>query len=234
MQEVRKPKKPLIFYYGIVILVLLLFNFLAMPWLAKRQVQEVDYSTFLDMAEKRELGQVEVQEQENQILFTNKDNTAIYKTAMMPDLELTQRLKDSGAEFSGEIVERANPVLSFLISWVLPIVVFIAIGQYMSKKLMERAGGPNAMAFGKSNAKVYVKSMQGIKFIDVAGEDEAKESLSEIVDYLHNPNKYKEIGASMPKGILLVGPPGTGKTMLAKAVAGEANVLFSPCLVRNL
>lgn len=226
MQEVRKPKKPLIFYYGIVILVLLLFNFLAMPWLAQRQVQEVDYSTFLDMAEKQELGQVEVQEQENQILFTNKDNTAIYKTAMMPDLELTQRLKDSGAEFSGEIVERANPVLSFLISWVLPIVVFIAIGQYMSKKLMERAGGPNAMAFGKSNAKVYVKSMQGIKFIDVAGEDEAKESLSEIVDYLHNPNKYKEIGASMPKGILLVGPPGTGKTMLAKAVAGEANVPF--------
>lgn len=226
MQEVRKPKKPLIFYYGIVILVLLLFSFLAMPWLAQRQVQEVDYSTFLDMAEKQELGQVEVQEQENQILFTNKDNTAIYKTAMMPDLELTQRLKDSGAEFSGEIVERANPVLSFLISWVLPIVVFIAIGQYMSKKLMERAGGPNAMAFGKSNAKVYVKSMQGIKFIDVAGEDEAKESLSEIVDYLHNPNKYKEIGASMPKGILLVGPPGTGKTMLAKAVAGEANVPF--------
>lgn len=226
MQEVRKPKKPLIFYYGIVILVLLLFNFLAMPWLAQRQVQEVDYSTFLDMAEKQELGQVEVQEQENQILFTNKDNTEIYKTAMMPDLELTQRLKDSGAEFSGEIVERANPVLSFLISWVLPIVVFIAIGQYMSKKLMERAGGPNAMAFGKSNAKVYVKSMQGIKFIDVAGEDEAKESLSEIVDYLHNPNKYKEIGASMPKGILLVGPPGTGKTMLAKAVAGEANVPF--------
>lgn len=226
MQEVRKPKKPLIFYYGVVMLILLLFNFLAMPWLAQRQVQQVDYGTFIEMADNQELGQVEVQQQDNQILFTNKDNTAIYKTGMMPDPDLTQRLKDSGAKFSGEIIEQTNPILSFLLSWVLPIVIFVAIGQYMSKKMMERAGGPNAMAFGKSNAKVYVKSSQGIKFSDVAGEDEAKESLSEIVEYLHNPNKYKEIGASMPKGILLVGPPGTGKTMLAKAVAGEANVPF--------
>ena len=226
MQEVRKPKKPLIFYYGVVLLILLLFNFLAMPWLAQRQVQQVDYGTFIEMADNQELGRVEVQQQDNQILFTNKDNTAIYKTGMMPDPDLTQRLKDSGAKFSGEIIEQANPIISFLVSWVLPIVIFVAIGQYMSKKMMERAGGPNAMAFGKSNAKVYVKSSQGIKFSDVAGEDEAKESLSEIVEYLHNPNKYKEIGASMPKGILLVGPPGTGKTMLAKAVAGEANVPF--------
>ncbi len=226
MQEVRKPKKPLIFYYGVVLIILLLFNFLAMPWLAQRQVREVDYGTFIEMAENHELGQVEVQQQDNQILFTDKDNTMIFKTGMMPDPDLTQRLNDSGAKFSGEIIEQANPIISFLVSWVLPVVIFIAIGQYMSKKLMERAGGPNAMAFGKSNAKVYVKSSQGIKFSDVAGEDEAKESLSEIVDYLHNPNKYKEIGASMPKGILLVGPPGTGKTMLAKAVAGEANVPF--------
>ena len=226
MQEVKKPKKPLLFYYAVVLLVLLLFNFLAMPWLAQRQVQEVDYGTFIEMAADKELGQVEVQEQENQIVFTNKDNTVVYKTGMMPDPDLTQRLADSGAEFSGQIIEQANPVITFLLSWVLPIVVFIAIGQFMSKKLMERAGGPNAMSFGKSNAKVYVKSTQGIKFADVAGEDEAKESLSEIVDYLHNPEKYREIGAAMPKGILLVGPPGTGKTMLAKAVAGESNVPF--------
>ena len=226
MQEVKKPKKPLLFYYAIVLLVLLLFNFLAMPWLAQRQVQEVDYGTFIEMAANKELGQVEVQEQDNQIIFTNKDNTVVYKTGMMPDPDLTQRLADSGAKFSGQIIEQANPVITFLLSWVLPIVVFIAIGQFMSKKMMERAGGPNAMSFGKSNAKVYVKSTQGIKFSDVAGEDEAKESLSEIVDYLHNPEKYREIGAAMPKGILLVGPPGTGKTMLAKAVAGESNVPF--------
>lgn len=226
MQEVRKPKKPLIFYYGVVLIILLLFNFLAMPWLAQRQVREVDYGTFIEMAENHELGQVEVQQQDNQILFTDKDNTMVYKTGMMPDPDLTQRLNDSGAKFSGEIIEQANPIISFLVSWVLPIVIFIFIGQYMSKKLMERAGGPNAMTFGKSNAKVYVKSSEGIKFSDVAGEDEAKESLSEIVEYLHNPNKYKEIGATMPKGILLVGPPGTGKTMLAKAVAGESNVPF--------
>ena len=228
MNEVKRPRKPLIYYYTIVLLVLLLFNFLAMPWLTQRQVQQVDYGTFLEMAENKELGQVEVQQQENQILFTNKENTAIYKTGMMPDPDLTQRLADSGAQFSGEIIEQMSPLLSFLLTWVLPIVIFIGIGQYMSKKLMQRAGGANSMAFGmgKSNAKVYVKSSEGIKFSDVAGEDEAKENLKEIVDYLHNPNKYKEVGASMPKGLLLVGPPGTGKTMLAKAVAGEANVPF--------
>lgn len=222
----KKPKKPLIFYYAIVLIILLLFNFLAMPWLAQHQIKEVDYGTFIEMAENHELGQVEVQQQENQILFTDKENKTVYKTGMMPDPYITQRLDDSGAVYSGEIIEQTNPIISFLLSWVLPIVIFIAIGHFMSKKLMEKAGGPNAMSFGKSNAKVYVKSSQGIKFSDVAGEDEAKESLSEIVDYLHNPNKYKEIGASMPKGILLVGPPGTGKTMLAKAVAGEANVPF--------
>ena len=228
MNEVKRPRKPLIYYYTIVLLVLLLFNFLAMPWLTQRQVQQVDYGTFLEMAENKELGQVEVQQQENQILFTNKDNTTIYKTGMMPDPDLTQRLADSGAQFSGEIIEQMSPLLSFLLTWVMPIVIFIGIGQYMSKKLMQRAGGANSMAFGmgKSNAKVYVKSSEGIKFSDVAGEDEAKENLKEIVDYLHNPNKYKEVGASMPKGLLLVGPPGTGKTMLAKAVAGEANVPF--------
>ena len=226
MKEVPKPKKPLIFYYGVVLLVLMLFNLLAMPWLAQRQIREVDYSTFIQMADDRELGQVEVQQEENQILFTDKGNTAIYKTGMMPDPDLTQRLDESGAKFSGQIIQQTNPILSFLLSWVLPIVVFIAIGQYMSRKLMERAGGPNAMAFGKSNAKVYVQSTQGIKFADVAGEDEAKESLSEVVDYLHDPGKYRAIGAAMPKGILLAGPPGTGKTMLAKAVAGESNVPF--------
>lgn len=226
MQEVQKPKKPLIFYYGIVLVVLMLVNFFAMPWFLQRQVREVDYSTFMEMAENQELGQVEVQQQDQQIIFTNKDNTAIFKTGMMPDPDLTQRLADSGAKFSGEIIEQANPIISILVSWVLPVIIFVAIGQFMSKKLMQRAGGPNAMMFGKSNAKVYVKSSEGIKFSDVAGEDEAKESLSEIVDYLHNPGKYREIGALMPKGILLVGPPGTGKTMLAKAVAGESNVPF--------
>ena len=226
MQEVQKPKKPLIFYYGIVLVVLMLVNFFAMPWFLQRQVREVDYSTFMEMAENQELGQVEVQQQDQQIIFTNKDNTAIFKTGMMPDPDLTQRLDDSGAKFSGEIIEQANPIISTLVSWVLPVIIFVAIGQFMSKKLMQRAGGPNAMMFGKSNAKVYVKSSEGIKFSDVAGEDEAKESLSEIVDYLHNPGKYREIGALMPKGILLVGPPSTGKTMLAKAVAGESNVPF--------
>ena len=226
MKEVQKPKKPLIYYYGIVLLVLVLFNLLALPWFAQRQVRQVDYGTFLEMAENQEPGQVEVQQQDNQILFTNKDNTIVYKTGMMPDPDLTQRLADSGATFSGEIIQQTNPILSFLLSWVLPIVFFIAIGQFMSRKMMERAGGPNALSFGKSDAKVYVKSSQGIKFSDVAGEDEAKESLSEIVNYLHDPGKYREIGAAMPKGILLVGPPGTGKTMLAKAVAGEAGVPF--------
>ena len=226
MNEVKKPKKPLIFYYVLVLLILLLFNFLAMPWLMQRQVQQVDYGTFLEMAVNKELGQVEVQQQTNQILFTNKDNTVIYKTGMMPDPDLTQRLTDSGAIFSGEIIEQADPLLSFLLTWVLPLVIFVAIGQWMYKRMMKNAGGPNAMMFGKSNAKVYVKSSEGIHFADVAGEEEAKESLTEIVDYLHNPSKYKEVGASMPKGILLVGPPGTGKTMLAKAVAGEAHVPF--------
>ena len=226
MKEVKTPKKPLIFYYLIVLGVILLFNVLVTPWIAQRQVREVDYGTFVQMAEDKDLGQVEVDETENQIIFTNKDETAIYKAGMIPDPDLAQLLKDSGAQYSGQILQQANPIISILISWVLPIVIFIALGQYMSKKLMQRAGGPNAMSFGKSNAKVYVQSTKGIRFSDVAGEEEAKESLAEIVDYLHNPKKYTEVGASMPKGILLVGPPGTGKTMLAKAVAGEANVPF--------
>ena len=228
MQEIKKPKKPLIFYYVIVMLILLLFNFLAMPWLAQRQVQEVDYGTFMTMTKEKNIGQVEVQEQENQIIFTDKDKQHIYKTGMMPDPDLTDRLYDSGAVFTSEIIKQTDPLLSILLSWILPIVVFILIGQYISRKIIKNAGGPNAMTFGmgKSNAKVYVKSSEGIRFSDVAGEDEAKENLSEIVDYLHNPDKYKKIGASMPKGILLVGPPGTGKTMLAKAVAGEAGVPF--------
>ena len=207
-------------------MILLLFNFLAMPWIAQRQVREVDYGTFMDMAENHELGQVEVDQQENQIIFTNKDGTAIYKTGMIPDPDLKQMLRDSGAQFEGEIIQQTDPLLSFLLTWVLPIVIFVAIGQYMSNRMMKNAGGPNAMMFGKSNAKVYVKSSVGIRFSDVAGEDEAKDSLKEIVEYLHDPSKYREIGATMPKGILLVGPPGTGKTMLAKAVAGEANVPF--------
>ncbi len=228
MNEVRQPKKPMIYYYIIVLLVLLLFNVLAMPWISQRQIRQVDYSTFITMTENKEIGQVEIKNQDNQILFTDKDNTAVYKTGIVDDPDLTQRLYDSGAEFSGEIVEQMSPLLSFLISWVLPIAIFIGIGQYMSKKIMKKAGGANSMAFGmgKSNAKVYVKSSEGIKFSDVAGEDEAKDNLAEVVDYLHNPGKYKEVGASMPKGILLVGPPGTGKTMLAKAVAGESNVPF--------
>ena len=226
MNEVKRPKKPLIYYYSIVVLILLLFNFLAMPWIAQRQVREVDYGTFMDMAENHELGQVEVDQQENQIIFTNKDGTAIYKTGMIPDPDLKQMLRDSGAQFEGEIIQQTDPLLSFLLTWVLPIVIFVAIGQYMSNRMMKNAGGPNAMMFGKSNAKVCVKSSVGIRFSDVAGEDEAKDSLKEIVEYLHDPSKYREIGATMPKGILLVGPPGTGKTMLAKAVAGEANVPF--------
>lgn len=226
MNEVKSPRKPLIYYYGVVILVLMLFNFLAMPWLAQRQIREVDYGTFMQMTENQEIGRVEVQE--NQILFTDKEDTQIYETGLMNDPDLIYRLKDSGAVFAGEIVEQMSPFLSFLLSWVLPIAIFAGLGQLMSRKMMEKAGGPNSMMFGmgKSNAKVYVKSSEGIRFSDVAGEDEAKENLTEIVDYLHNPDKYKEIGASMPKGILLVGPPGTGKTMLAKAVAGEANVPF--------
>ncbi|HIR93576.1 MAG TPA: ATP-dependent zinc metalloprotease FtsH [Candidatus Egerieimonas intestinavium] len=228
MNEIKQPKKPLIFYYGIVLLILVLFNFLAMPWLLQRQIQQVDYGTFMTMTDNGEIGQVEIQEQENQILFTNKDNTQVYKTGMVEDPDLAQRLWESGAKFSGEIVEQMSPILNFLLSWLLPILIFVGIGQLLSKRLMKRAGGANSMAFGmgKSNAKVYVKSSEGIKFSDVAGEDEAKENLAEIVDYLHNPQKYKDVGAAMPKGLLLVGPPGTGKTMLAKAVAGEANVPF--------
>ncbi len=227
MNEVKKPKKPLIFYYLMVLLAMMLFNWLVMPWMLERQIQEVDYGTFMTMTEEHNIGQVDIQS--NQIVFTDKDNTKIYKTGLMDDPGRTERLHASGAVFSSEIIEEASPLMSILLSWVLPMVIFIGLGQFMSKKLMERAsGGPNSMMFnmGKSNAKVYVKSSDGIKFSDVAGEDEAKENLAEIVDYLHNPDKYREIGASMPKGILLVGPPGTGKTMLAKAVAGEASVPF--------
>ncbi len=226
MNEVKSPKKPLLYYYGIVLLVLMLFNFLAMPWLAQRQVREVDYGTFMTMTEEGQIGQVKVQE--NQILFTDKDSGQIYKTGVMDDPDLIYRLKDSGAVFASEIVEQMSPFLSFLLSWLLPILIFVGLGQLMSRRMMNKAGGPNSMMFGagRSSAKIYVKSAEGIKFSDVAGEDEAKESLTEIVEYLHNPGKYREIGASMPKGILLVGPPGTGKTMLAKAVAGEASVPF--------
>ena len=227
MDEVKKPKKPLIFYYGIVLLVILLFNLIAMPWFAQRQIKEVDYGTFMTMTEENNIGQVDVQN--NQIVFTDRENRQIYKTGRMDDPGLTQRLHDSDAVFASEIIEETSPILSFLLTWILPMVIFIGLGQLMTRQLMKKAGGgPNSMMFnmGKSNAKVYVKSSNGIKFSDVAGEDEAKENLAEIVDYLHNPDKYSEIGASMPKGILLVGPPGTGKTLLAKAVAGEANVPF--------
>ena len=225
MKEVKTPKKPLIFYYAIVILCLMLFNSLIMPWFAQRQIQTVDYGTFMTMTDEQEVGLVEVQS--NQILFTNKDNSVVYKTGRMEDPQLVYRLKDSGAIFSEEIVEEMSPLTSLLFYWILPMVIFIGIGQLMRKRMMNKAGGDGMMfGMGKSNAKVYVKSSAGIHFRDVAGEDEAKESLTEIVDYLHNPAKYKEIGASMPKGVLLVGPPGTGKTMLAKAVAGEADVPF--------
>ena len=226
MNEVKTPKKPLISYYCVVILILLLFNMLVMPMISQRQVKEVDYNTFMEMTYNDNIGKVELQD--NQILFTDKDNTQLYKTGLMSDPELTQRLYDHGAQFASEIQEQMSPVLGFLISWVLPIVIFVGLGQMLTKQMMKKMGGPNSMMFGagKSNAKVYVKSSEGIKFTDVAGEDEAKENLSEIVDYLHNPNKYRDIGASMPKGVLLVGPPGTGKTLLAKAVAGEANVPF--------
>lgn len=228
MQEVKKPKKPLIYYYLIVMAVLLLINLLAMPKLAEQQIEDVDYGTFMTMTENQQIDQVEIQQQENQILFTDKKTSTVYRTGMMPDDDLTQRLFDSGAKFSSEIIQQTDPWITLLVSWVLPIVIFIAIGQYISRKMIKNAGGANSMMFGmgKSNAKVYVKSSEGIKFSDVAGEDEAKESLSEIVEYLHDPSKYRNIGATMPKGILLVGPPGTGKTMLAKAVAGESNVPF--------
>ena len=228
MKEVKPSKKPLAIYYAIVLLVLLVINLVIMPWLAERQVQEVDYGTFMSMTEQENIGKVDIQS--NQIIFTDKDNKQIYKTGLMNDPGLTERLYDAGAQFSSEIVEQGSPVLSFLLWFVLPILLFSFIGNQMNKKLMEKAGGgPGSMMFGgvgKSNAKVYVQSTHGIRFADVAGEDEAKENLQEIVDYLHDPKKYEEIGASMPKGILLVGPPGTGKTMLAKAVAGESNVPF--------
>ena len=228
MNEVKQPKRPLIYYYGLMLLLLMLFNFLFMPWLIKRQIHEVDYNTFVTMVEEGEVGQAEIQTQENLILFTSKDGTTIYQTGMMPDTELTQRLLDAGVSTRGEIIEETSPWLYFLLTWGLPMILLIGFGQFMSKKMMDKAGGPNSMMFGlgKSNAKIYVKSSEGIKFSDVAGEDEAKESLTEIVQYLHDPAQYKDIGARMPKGILLVGPPGTGKTMLAKAVAGEANVPF--------
>ena len=226
MNEVQKPKKPLIFYYVIVLLEILFINIFVRPEIARHQIKEVDYGEFMSMTENQEIGEVQVQE--NQILFTSKDGKSIYKTGIMNDPELTQRLRDSGAKFSSEIIEETSPILSFLLSWILPMVIFIGLGQLLSRQLMKKAGGGNSMMFnmGKSNAKVYVKSSNGIRFSDVAGEDEAKENLAEIVHYLHNPKEYEEIGASMPKGILLVGPPGTGKTMLAKAVAGEANVPF--------
>ena len=226
MNEVKQPKKPLAYYYGIVLAVLLLFNLLVMPMITDAQIEEVDYGTFMSMTEKREIGRVEIED--NQILFTNKDETKIYKTGLMDDPDRTQRLYDAGAQFNSEIVEETSPLLSALLSFVLPLVIFIGLGQVLSRKMMDKMGGPNAMSFnlGKSNAKVYVKSSDGIRFSDVAGVDEAEESLTEIVNYLHDPSKYREIGATMPKGVLLVGPPGTGKTMLAKAVAGEADVPF--------
>ena len=227
MKEVKPSQKPLAIYYAIVLVVLLVLNFVFVPWLSERQVKEVDYGTFMSMTEDKNIGRVDIES--NQIIFTDKEEKQIYKTGLMNDPNLTERLYDAGATFSSEIVEQASPLVSFLVSFVLPIAIFVALGNYMNKKLMEKAGGANSMMFGgagKSNAKVYVQSTHGIRFADVAGEDEAKENLQEIVNYLHDPKKYEEIGASMPKGILLVGPPGTGKTMLAKAVAGESNVPF--------
>ena len=226
MNEVNKPKKPLIYYYGIILLVIILFNLVFMPKILENQIRETDYGAFMDMIDQKDIGRVQIQD--NQILFTDKAETTVYKTGLMNDDGLVERLHNSGAVFSSEIVEETSPLLSIFLTWILPIVIFVVLGQFLSKKLMDRAGGSNSMMFnmGKSNAKVYVKSSDGIKFSDVAGEDEAKENLTEIVDYLHNPDKYREIGASMPKGILLVGPPGTGKTMLAKAVAGESDVPF--------
>ena len=227
MNEVKSPKKPLLYYYMIVLLVVLLFNLLAMPWLAEHQIKDVDYNTFVSMTEQGQIGQVEIQQQSNRILFTGKDEKTIYKTAIIPDDGLVQRLLDAGVSTTGEEIQQSSLLVDIL-GWVLPLILFIGIGQVISRSMMKKMGGGNSMMFnmGKSNAKVYVKSAEGIKFDDVAGEDEAKENLQEVVNYLHDPSKYKDIGASMPKGILLVGPPGTGKTMLAKAVAGEANVPF--------
>ena len=226
MKEVKSPKKPLLFYYGIVLLVILVFNLVVSPLLLRAQVQEVDYGTFMKMIEEKNIGSVEVED--SQILFTDKDGTQIYKTGEMNDPTLTERLYAAGAKFTRVTQQATSPLLSFFLTFLLPILIFAALGQYLTKKMMSQAGGPNAMAFGlgKSSAKVYVPSSDGIRFDDVAGEDEAKENLAEIVDYLHDPRKYSDVGASMPKGVLLVGPPGTGKTMLAKAVAGEAGVPF--------
>ena len=226
MKEVKAPKKPIISYYVIILAVMLIFNFFVMPGIAKSRIKEVSYDEFMDMTLNKEIGKVEVQQ--NQILFTDIEEKNIYKTGIMDDPDMINRLYDSGAKFSSDIVEEVSPFVSLIFSWVIPILIFVLIGRFMSKKMMDKVGGDNAMMFGmgKSNAKIYVQSTEGIKFSDVAGEDEAKDSLKEIVDYLHNPGKYKQIGASMPKGILLVGPPGTGKTMLAKAVAGESNVPF--------
>ena len=227
MKEVKPSKKPLAIYYAIVLVVLLVLNFALVPWLSERQVKEVDYGTFMTMTEEKNIGRVDIES--NQIVFTDKEESQVYKTGLMDDPGLTERLYDAGAQFSSEIVEQGSPLVSFLVWFVLPILLFSFIGNQMNKKLMEKAGGANSMMFGgvgKSNAKVYVQSTHGIRFADVAGEDEAKENLQEIVNYLHDPKQYEEIGASMPKGILLVGPPGTGKTMLAKAVAGESNVPF--------
>ena len=226
MKEVKSPKKPLIYYYVIVLLVLAAFNFFVSPLLLSRQVTEVDYGTFMSMTEKKNIGRVEVED--SQIIFTDKNNDNIYKTGVMDDPNLTERLYQSGATFSKDIEQTMSPIMSFLLTFILPMVIFVVLGQYLGRKLLEQAGGKNSMAFGmgKSNARVYVQSTEGIHFDDVAGEDEAKENLAEIVDYLHNPKKYTDAGASMPKGLLLVGPPGTGKTMLAKAVAGESGVPF--------
>ena len=226
MKEVKSPKKPLIYYYVLVLAILFLFNMIVPTFLMAPQIETVDYGTFMDMIEEQDIGRVEITD--NEITFTNKDDSKIYQTGVMYDPGLTERLHESGATFASDVGDEGSPILSFLLSFVLPLVIFIGLGQYMSKKMMEQMGGKNAMSFGmgKSNARVYVQSSDGIRFADVAGEDEAKENLAEIVDYLHNPKKYTDVGASMPKGVLLVGPPGTGKTMLAKAVAGEAGVPF--------
>ncbi len=228
MNEIKTPKKPLLYYYMVALLVLLLFNLLAMPWLEEHQIRDVDYNTFVSMTEQGQLGRVEIQQQSNRILFTDKDETTVYKTAIVPDDGLVQRLLDAGVSTTGEEIQQSSLLVDIL-GWVLPLIIFIGIGQIISRSMMKKmGGGGNSMMFnmGKSNAKIYVQSTEGIRFADVAGEDEAKENLQEVVNYLHDPSKYQEIGASMPKGILLVGPPGTGKTMLAKAVAGESNVPF--------
>jgi cell division protease FtsH len=229
MKEVKEPKKPLLYYYGIALLIILIFNAVVMPFITERRITNTDYGTFIDMTEQNEISAVEIQEQENRILFQDKESNQLYQTGMVEDPELTARLNENDVRFSGEIIQQASPIVSFFLTWILPLLFFIGIGQYISKKMMDKAGGgKNAMNFGmtKSNAKVYVESTDGVTFSDVAGQDEAKESLEEVTDYLHNPERYQRIGAQMPTGMLLVGPPGTGKTLLARAVAGEANVPF--------